>query len=365
MRQSMVIAASLLGVVLSGCSAEEGEEELGSVGLAVVATGSDGATYRLTPGTRIGLFREAPQFIWDQSLDGDSSVVTIRLPPGTYLAEIFHDTGYTTTWPLERTLGGETTTVMADLLTAQPATVAVAANASTSLIFEFRLPTGPVTFGRGNLDVSINVADPATSFDSSFTTSDLAVTSVFVASEGPHAAALTSALPTAGTSGLGVSISMALTGPWQEGGGDEALTSICAPVTVTQNVGTGHAGFADAIAEAGHGDAPGFLFGPASVCVFDYGTFNRIRFRTSRAGAGETATFSGIGGDFTWFHVFYGDLPERVYDFQNATFDVDALMDQSGSLSMSGNVRVLDPTGALMWYNAAVSGTMAFSFTGD
>jgi hypothetical protein len=354
-----------LAMAAGGCGALEQEEgDLGTVGLAIVATGSDGATYRLTPGTLIALRREAPRFIWNQSLDGDAPVVSIALPPGTYEAGLSHDEGYTTSWPLERTIDGVTTTVTAELLTAQPVTVTVLPNSPTSLVFDFRVVTGPrVTFDRGALDVSID-ADvvTATSFDSSFTTSDLTVTAGFV--DGPWAAELEARLPPVGTTGLSVSLAVQLTGPFQEVGGEASNNSLCAPVNVTTNLGAGSAGFADLIAEAGHGDAPGYLFGPASLCVQDDGISNVIRFRTSRVGLGETNTFADLTGDFQWSHVFLGELTERVYDFQGATFDIEALLQQSGTLVLGGFARVLSPADNTVWYTANLSGTMSFSFVG-
>src|SRR5262249_30986337 len=144
------------------------------------------------------------------------------------------------------------------------------------------------------------------------------------------------------------------------------IISLCAPVNITAQAGSGAAGFTDLIAEAGHGDSPGFIFGPASLCVVDKGPARpeQIRFRISRVGVGQTATFADIAEDLQWNHVFFGDLGVRVYDYSTATFDVQALMNQSGMLPMTGRVRVLDSTGQTLYYQGLLSGTMSFSFVG-
>src|SRR5262249_53916060 len=148
--------------------------------------------------------------------------------------------------------------------------------------------------------------------------------------------------------------------------GDVISKSICAPLTVTGASGGPTAAFGDLIAEAGHGLAPNFLFGPGSICVVDDGTNNQIRLRISREGTAESPTFAPIFGaqNVEFFHVILGDLPARIYDSQGGTFNLPGLLKDGATLPMTARARILDDVSGDLIYVAVINGTMTFSFDG-
>jgi hypothetical protein len=361
------IVPSFLCLALAACAADK-PEDVGTVGMAVTTAGPDGATYRLTPGTRLELFGSTGLPNYDVGLDGDSSVVTIPVSPGDYQASLFHENGYTTDWPLERTSGTSTGTVNGHLITAQPVALTVTSAQTTSLVLQFTVATaGTISFDRGDIGVSIDVSQQqATGFTASADgTGSVIGTPLF---SGPFAAGLTALLPGAGTQGLQASVSGHLTGAWQEVGGaidpDGVALSVCAPFQLDSASGSGHPGLVALIDEANHGEAPNFLFGNASICVIDNGTTGQVRLRFSREGTAETASFQNVlGTAATIFHVqMLGDLPTRAYNSDTGAFDVNALVGTS-DLPMTLRLQVRDDADLItLWYNARIVGTETFSF---
>jgi len=372
------IAGLALALVLGACAAsDETRGEIGSVGVALVTTGSDGAFYRLTPGTRLSLTRGAQgpvQANYDVSLDSDATSVTFPVPPGDYQAWIYHPAGgYTTEWPLERINPDETwETVTADLVTPQPVPLTVVQGATTTLVLELRIPTGgTISFNRGSVAVAIDVGEQqATSFATSLQgTGDVIGTPVFA---GAQAETLRTLLPDTGATGLQISVGGQLTGPWEEAGGsaepDSLAYSICAPLSITSASASGSTGLAALVQETGHGDAPSFLFGPASICIVDGGDAvpNQVRIRMSRQGAAETPTFADLFGTdpLLFWIIIRGDLPQRVYDSQNGWLDLDALR-RAHDLNMTMRPLLGDDVTSEIYYVSTVSGQMTYSFVGQ
>ena len=358
-------AISTLLLLVSACATDD--RDLGGVAAALTSTGADGATYRLTPGTRLTLSgTNLPGY--DVGLDGDGTVVTVPVAPGDYQASIYDQNGDTTAWPLERTLNGTTTIVTGQLVTPQPAPLTVVSQQTTSLVLQFDVATaGTITFDRGTVGVSVGVNEqPGKGFTAGADgTGDVAGAPL---SDGPYAAGLAALLPGAGVTGLHVAVSGHVTGPWAESGGsrdpDGISEFVCAPFQLDASSGSGNDGLVALIAEANHGTAPDFLYGNANLCVIDNGTTGQVRLRLSREGAAETPAFTTILGTASaLFHVqILGDLPTRVYNSDTGVLDANALLG-AGSLPMHLKLQVRDGTNiGSFWYAATVNGTETFSF---
>jgi hypothetical protein len=355
-------------VLLGACFTET--STTGTVDMPLTSVGSDGATYRLPEGTRLTLAAEPSPF-YDVALDGDAPVITFSAAEGSYQADLYNvENGYTTQWPLLRTApDGTVSTVDATLVTAHPFTTMVVADQATALRFQFSIATGgTVTFGHGTVSVTVGVDEvPATGYSlSAQGTGDVAG---IPAINGPHAAELTAALPGEGTTALSIALSARLIGPWRETGGsidsDFMALTVCAPIELTAHVGSGHTGFADLIAEAGHGDSPGFLFGPVSFCVIDFGTYQEVRVRMSRLGPAESPTFSAITGSepVLFWNVLRMTFMTRIYDSQAGTIDLGAL---TGTHDVP--MRIVTRVGtdlSMLWYQSTVAGQVTFSFAGN
>lgn len=361
-----ITIVSTLFLLVSACTAGESD---GSVAAALTTTGADGATYRLTPGTRLQASGTGlPGY--DVGLDGDGAVVSIPVAPGDYQASIYHPNGYTTEWPLERTANGSTTIVTGELITPQPAALTVESAQTTSFVLQFDVGTaGTITFDRGSLGVSVGVNEhPATGFTAAGDgTGDVVGTPL---SDGPFGAGLAALLPAAGATGLHVAVSGHVTGPWAESGGsrdpDGIAQFVCAPMQLDATSTTGNDGLAALIAEANHGTAPDFLYGNANLCVIDNGTTAQVRIRLSREGAAESPAFTAILGTTpTLFHVqLVADLPTRVYNSDTGVFDADAILG-AASLPMHLKLQVRDGSDiGAFWYAANVAGTETFTLAG-
>jgi hypothetical protein len=359
-------ALSTLLLLASACTADD---TTGDVAAAITATGGDGATYRLTPGTRLTVSGTGlPSY--DVGLDGDGAVVSIPVAPGNYQASIYHPNGYTTEWPLERTLGGTTTIVTGELITPQPAPLTVVSQETTSFVLQFGVATaGTVTFDRGTVGVSVGVTEqPAKGFTAGADGTGNVVGTP--QTDGPNAAALAALLPGAGATGLHVTVSGHLTGPWAEAGGtrdpDGLNQLVCAPFQLDASSASGNDGLVALVAEANHGVAPDFLYGNANLCVVDDGTTSHVRIRFSREGAAETPAFTTILGTApALFHVqVIGDLPTRVYNSDTGVLDANALLG-AGSLPMKLRLQVRDGNDiGSFWYAATATGTETFTFAG-
>jgi len=359
-----------LALALAAC-AQDGAEEVGSVGLAVTTVGGDGATYRLTPGARVSLSTTNPSGTpnYDVGLDGDGAVVTVRVVPGTYIATLYLDNNFNQTeWALMRTVNGVTDTVNGQLETQQPVTLVVSGGQTSNLVFEFAITTGKIVFGRGNLNIGIG-ANQATNYTASESGSgNIAGMPTF---SGPYATGLQALLPGAGVQGLQIAISGHNIGPWIDAGGtidpDGLNEAVCAPFQIDSLTGGGHPGLVALVQEANHGNAPSFLFGHSNICVIDDGTTGHIRLRATREGTADTAAFQTAfapNNPPAMFHIqVLGDLPTRVYNATTGEFDSDALLGMQ-TLNMQLRLQVRDDTdGTVFWYAANAPGTETFSFS--
>ncbi len=365
--RTMIAVIAVCSLALASCATQD---PVASIDTALTATGADGATYRLTVGTRLSFTTTAVsgQPNYDVNLDTDSTDVIFHAAPGSYSASLYNiNASYTTVWPLQRTLNGVTDTVFAELLTPMPVTVAVTAGNTTNLAFQFAVAGGAITFGRGSVDVVVGVGQ-ATGYTAGATgTGNVAGTPTVA---GANPAALAALMPAAGATNLSVAVTGHMTGPWAESGGtvdpDGLSQFVCAPFAIDSASGGGNTGVSDLVAEAtfAGGTAPGFLYGSANLCVIDTGTTNQVRIRLTRQGAADVAAFQAIFGTApAVFHVqVIGNLPSRIYDSNAGTFDTDSLLGLQ-TLPMTLKLQIRDNADLVTpWYLANVTGTETFSF---
>ena len=283
------LISSIACLALAACVADQ--DTTGQVSLPVTTVGSDGATYRLPPATRLGL-AGSPTPNYDVSLDGDAAIVTFVAAEGSYQADIHNtDHNYTTVWPLVRTTtNGTTSTIDATLVTPVPLPATVVASETTSLTFQFSIASGgTVTFGHGSVSVSIGVGkQSATSFALAAQGGGVVVG---VGVDGPYAPQLAAAPPDVCRPQLMISVGANVIGPWQEAGGsidaDAMSLAVCAPIQLTSSTGSGHTGFADLIAEAGHGLRPASCWVRSRSAWSTTATAKRLHPHVARGRCGD------------------------------------------------------------------------------
>jgi hypothetical protein len=245
-------------------------------------------------------------FFDEFSLDGDG-VVSFDVPAGDYSAELIHDDGHTTQWPLERTdLDGTTETVIATLVTPMPALLTVAADAQTNLVLQFQLPGfGPITFDQGTVEVSLEVTETTAGGVVAEGSGNFTTSSVTTHPNTPPL--LVSRMPALGDSN-GITIGATVTGDWFMA----SATSACAPAFI-HVFGGPHQGITDLIDESRETDN-------TTICVFE-GT-PQLQILSFRIGAATTPTFADLGVP-DWFFVSFLtiDLPAPVFDGE--TLDLD------------------------------------------
>jgi hypothetical protein len=375
-KQVVVVAALFFFVSFSGCgNSNPTPQQYGQIGFALVATGSDGTTYRLPAGAQVDL--SSAGFDLLQLLGGNAPEIDVAVPPGQYAATLF-DQNFETpaVWNLDRidAAGNVTGTVAATLVTTMPVSVDVTASQTSALVLAFTVPTGgSINFARGNVAITLTVSQQqATSFAFDASAS-LTVRSTVL----PAGSPLTGVVPPVGTSGLSVEIGGPVTGSWTEFSGQAGegtdLFTVCVPNAITTKIASGNTAFDDLVAEVGMGVDPISLFGTSSLCVTDDGVQNIVRLRLSRLGAPTTPTYSALGsGPFQFRMILQAVLPHRAYDYAGHTLDLGALIADSGTGLM------LAPTTASIFNvtNNSITGSQygatflapagaAFSFTGQ
>jgi hypothetical protein len=301
MRNSLFLVAALFSV--AGCI-EQAESE-GSVAVALTATDADGATYRLTPGARLALY--GGSYYDEFSLDGDG-VVRIDVPAGDFTAELIHDDGHTTQWPLERTdLDGTTTTVIATLVTPMPALLTVPPDGQVNLVLQFQVPGfGGITFDQGTVEVSIDVAETSAGGVDTDVRGAFTIDGVLTHANTPPV--LLTRMPALGDT-LDVAMVATVTGAWYQA----SSISACAPASISE-FGGPHQGYEDLIQESLDPNN-------TSICVFAT-TPPQLQIFNFRFGEATTATFSDLGmTNWSFLSYMLADLPASVFD--GDTLDLD------------------------------------------
>ncbi len=331
MRTPLFLVAALAA---AGCI--DGAEPVGTVGVALTATDPTGATYRLTPGARLALSGGA--YYDELSLDGDGAAVQLEVPTGDYFAELVHDAGYTTQWPLERTdVDGTVETVTATLITPMPATLTVTADAQVNLVLGFQVPDfGAITFSHGTVEVAIDVDETTAGGVDLVESATFDTTSVTVHPSAPPA--LATRMPALGDD-VDMLLSAHATGDWYQA----SATSACAPAAVYA-VGSGQAGVEDLLLESTTAEV--------QLCVFDSEP-PQVQLLAFRAGAPTTPTFSDLG-ESNWLFVSYltADLPAAVFDGE--TLDLDPVVGEVITPAIAYTRASVRHTGqpSEIWYRA-------------
>src|SRR5262249_7794514 len=155
-------------------------------------------------------------------------------------------------------------------------------------------------------------------------------------------------MPAAGAKGFQIAIQGHMTGPWDDAGGtidpDGLNEAACASFHLDGLSSPDNPdGLTALIAEANHGTADSFLYGPSNLCVIDDGTTSHSRIRATREGPADTVTFQHILGVApAMFHIqVIGDLPTRVYNADTGLLDTDALLGTQ-TLPMTLKIQIRD-----------------------
>jgi hypothetical protein len=370
---SKLAYAVIPALLLSACNSNltPPGQHYGAVSVALTTTGTDGNRYRL-PAESVVEF-DAPNFSFQQTLNGDDTSVSVSLPVGTYNANLFSPTA-DGSWTLDQidSVGNVIRSMPATLSTTLPATVTITSGQTTNVVFAFNVASGGiVSFDNGNAVVGITVTS-TTATNYSFTLdAQLAVVS---GNEDPSL----SGLPLAGAT-VAFSIAATLSGPWQEIGGnnfDGVKTHyVCAPLSNITKTGTAVSpadatGFSDLVTEVGGNDIDSVL-GGAVLCVIDDGTNNYVRVRLSTTGAPTTPTFAALGAQTQLFFRIQASaqLPQRIYDSAAHTLDLSTLTNTAG-LSGAAVYRPFSSSFvetadfATLYYNAGFNGTLNFTLSG-
>ncbi len=228
-RLAVVLVSTMLGsnTLLAACATAPDsatEEQPGTLTAALVATGSDGATYRFPPNTRLSIWSMQSEGFTDSlSLSADSSsVAAMTLPPGRYRAELDFRPGY-----LIRIRDHVETAVTATPLDLMPIRFEIGSGLTTSIALGFFVEgLNDLKFETGRLEVTAAViASQADAFGSAQVRGSLHVTDVADAPE-----ASTRLAPLAMTTGETHDLSLTLSTmhTWHLG----AEHGVCADVRV-------------------------------------------------------------------------------------------------------------------------------------
>jgi hypothetical protein len=316
--------------------------------MALTAPGRDGATYHLPPGATLFLFNG--RFLGDFSLDADAPSITVQVPPGEYRLSLFNSNGDTTVWPLTRRNADGTTEIVPATLDLTPM-ITVAANETTNLVIRFHVQsTGTIIFGKGDVNVSVEVDEAVASVDVALTVSPLTVASIGSGETTP--AALPPRLPALGEHGDGYAVTLQTTGPWFM----SRPNVVCAPVAATA-VASGNQGFVDLVAE-------GAPTGGELVCIQQIDAEHAVIFiRFAHQGPATTSLLSDLGDrQFFIDHGITANVNATVFD--GTTLDLGVLTGtRSVPMNVFGNIAAEVDTGIDGWYQVNEFGDGTLTLT--
>lgn len=351
---SVLYSVAWLSVVAGtgACVEAPRSEPVGYVSIPLTATGASGAIYHLPSGSQ--LFLTNASFTGAYPVDGDGDQLTVVVPPGNYTVFLLDDAGDTTVWPLRRNNSNGTVEIVPGTLDLTP-TIAVVENQTTSLVIRFRVATtGPITFGRGSVGISVEVDETTPAFDIDIDAPSLSVQQADFGETAP--AALTPRLPGPGGSGDSYQLHLHTDGVWVAQNPD----TICTTVTASVNA-SGNAGFIDLVAEA----PPS---GSEQLCIDQLPNhFALITMRFNHQGDASTELLSDLGGaPYIVVHGITMSFLGELYDGRtlhlealSGTHDLSTLVD--GAIFATGD----SPFGPIfqLWYNLNESGTGQLTFT--
>ena len=147
-----IILATIALFTLGACASEPAVEEsaLGTVSLALTSTGANGVTYRLR-GTEAVLSGATYAVIDLDAAYVDVPVIDVRIAEGDY------ELGLKDGWFLERNAGHGYQVVEAQLVSPNPQFFSVKHEQITAIALNFQAGTDAITFGSGDLEVTIGV----------------------------------------------------------------------------------------------------------------------------------------------------------------------------------------------------------------
>lgn len=146
----MMALSTLLGCGSSPDRTDEDSAQLGTLSAALVATGSDGASYRFPEGALLSVW--GGSFTASLPLNSSANEVSAKLPQGVFRWAVRGAT------QLERTSSGTTKLVDATLMNLEPVDFEIVENQVTSLELRFQIAdVSAVTFSVGSLEVGLDV----------------------------------------------------------------------------------------------------------------------------------------------------------------------------------------------------------------
>ncbi len=285
---------------LTACSdaSPTGVEQAGTLTAALLTSGSDGLTYQFPLGTTIRL----TQGNFDDSfpLDGEETVLTVRLPVGTYNVQLQFPTA---TPQLRRTNNmGVTTLVDATWLDLQPVTVPIGTDLFTDLVLHFQVSgLGNVSFDMGNLAVALDVQKNTTTQPAQLFASGTYIHNFQLFGSTATMGAQTYFAQVAGEP-HGQFLDFNLTGPWTQ----RNEQTICSDNSRLD-------AFTTQDGESGYSRATNLLIGQiGTVCIVDTGASDQFFVNTNLAGPAPAGLESILpAGNYNYFlHVsgFIGDI---------------------------------------------------------
>ena len=288
------------------------EVDTGSVAVELTAAGPDGSIYALPHGTRLRVRGVTnPQYFDFIDIDDDVPSVTARLPVGTYEVELHHQFVAVTELPLERTNPDATIdTVAGQLTTPMPASLTIVRQETTAFALSFAVAKhGNLTFGRGTVDVSIDVAEVEA------TGLELRLAGTFqggVEVDATAWPALAGGLPTAN---VDVTMHVEVAGAWME----ESEAVVCAPIEVSFADGT-HPLLTTLLLDETSAGAPN-----QKACLIDDGATTTLVIMTNHVGAAVSAAWADAVSDQPFYALVEAvvALPAGIYDGE--TIDFEAL----------------------------------------
>jgi hypothetical protein len=335
-----------------GCVEAPRSEPVGYVSIPLTATGASGAIYHLPPGSQLLLTNSS--FTGAYSVDGDGDQLTAVVPPGGYSVFLFDNAGDTTVWPLTRDNPDGTTETVPGTLDLTP-TITVVENQTTSLVIRFQVAaTGPITFGRGSVGISVEVDETTPALDIDIDALRLSVQQVDIGETAP--AALAPRLPGPGGSGDIYQLHLHTAGVWVA----RDPHTICTTVTASVEA-SGNAGLIDLVAEA----PPS---GGEQLCIDQLPNgFALMSMGFNRQGDASTELLSDLGSaPYIVVHGISVTIQGEVYDGRTLHLEVlfgahDLNMLVHGAIFATED----SPFGPIFqsWYQLNESGAGRLTFT--
>jgi hypothetical protein len=348
MTRSLRSSSLLLAACLAAC-AEDAAPPAGRLAVALVASDNDtDASYRLIAGTRLEA-RIGTTLFDSFPLDGDTLSIVIELPVGTYEFRLAHDIDFGTEWPLDRIeADGSETRVTARLVTMQPMVKTIQEGVTVPLDLEFRLAaSGTITFAFGSLAVSADVdVVAAGGAELHFGADQVTIASATIHPDAP--ASLASYWPAAGASGLFASAS-GFVGSWSLRSSSRA----CATLFLDGIGATPDTSFFDLVVQAATTSG-------GEVCIDAAGPAQRLEVSMERQGPATTGPLQDFNADFLFVVRLAAELPEPV--LVDGALDLSLIDWGHFGLPLTGSLEVSEgPGGMVPWYDAALTGTAAFT----